>query len=139
MIGHDNKILKNSNDEDISRVKNKRIFLGKNKFYKKYSKNEVNIIQKIKDDLEKHKDKHVIDIIEDKNWVIFLFDDCLIYATDSNIKTVMNYKNINSIKNEKNKIVIKYNGEKSEEIVFEFKDEFISKKVYNFLINVSNI
>ena len=139
MIGHENKILKNSNDEDISRVKNKRIFLGKNKFYKKYSKNEVNIIQKIKDDLENHKEKYVIDIIEDKNLVIILFDDCFIYANDSNIKTVMSYKKINSIKNEKNKIEIKYNGEKSEETLFEFKDEFISKKVYNFLINVSNI
>ena len=107
---------------------------------KKYSKNEVNAIRRIKEDLEKYKNKYLIDIIEDKNLIIVLFEDCLLYLNDFKIIKIINYVYINDINQEKNKIKIKFNTEeKNEEVIFELKDALISHKLYTFLIYVSNI
>jgi hypothetical protein len=141
MMGYDNKTIhKNIKDDNISRILNKRIFIGKNNLLKKYSKNEVNAIRKIKEDLEKYKNKYLIDTIEDKNLIILLFEDCLLYISECKIIKIINYVYISNINQEKNKIKIKYNSEeKNEEVIFELKDALISHKLYTFLIYVSNI
>ena len=138
MIGYDNKIApKNNNDENVLRVKNKRIFIGKNQIYKKYNKNNSILMQKIKEDLKIYKDKYVIDIIHQNNNILFLFDNCLLYINDR--KKQINYNNIKELKYEKNKITIKYNKEKEKDELFEllFSDEIISKKIYEFLLFAS--
>jgi hypothetical protein len=141
MMGYDNKTIhKNIKDDNISRILNKRIFIGKNNLLKKYSKNEVNAMRKIKEDLEKYKNKYLIDIIEDKNLIILLFEDCLLYISECKIIKKINYVYISNINQEKNKIKIKYNSEeKNEEVIFELKDALISHKLYSFLKYVSNI
>ena len=141
MIGYENKTIhKNIKDENISRIINKRTFLGKNHFIRKYNKNEVIVMQKIKEELEKYKNRYVIEIIEDKNLIIVLFEDCLLYISDCNIAKTIIYINIKNINLEKNKIKIKcVMEEKNEEVIFELKDASISQKLYTFLMNVSNI
>ena len=97
-------------------------------------------MQKIKEDLKKYKNRYVIEIIEDKNLIIVLFEDCLLYISDCNIAKTIIYINIKNIDLEKNKIKIKYIiEEKNEEVIFELKDASISQKLYTFLMNVSNI
>jgi len=140
MIGIDNKSSqKNSinKDEVIFRIKNKRIFLGKNKFYTKYNKNDQIVLHKLKNDFDLYKDKYFIGIFFDKNYGLILFNDCLLYINDSNDKKLCMYSYIKDIKFEKNKIEIKYNEKeaKEENILFEFKDESEAQNIYKVLIN----
>ena len=141
MIGFDNKSnQKNNNnnkDENIFRIKNKRIFLGKNKFYTKYNKNEQIVLHKLKNDFDLYSNKYLIGIFCIKNNGMILFNDCLLYINDSNDKKFFIYSSIKDIKIEKNKIEIIYNesGTKEENILFEFKDESEAQNIYKFLIS----
>ena len=141
MIGFDNKSnQKNNNnnkDENIFRIKNKRIFLGKNKFYTKYNKNEQIVLHKLKNDFDIYSNKYLIGIFCLKNNGMILFNDCLLYINDSNDKKLFIYSSIKDIKIEKNKIEIKYNesGAKEENVLFEFKDESEAQNIYKFLIS----
>jgi hypothetical protein len=139
MIGYDNKSTQKNynNDDNIFRIKNKRIFLGKNKFYSKYNKNEQIMLHKLKNNIDLYKDKYFIGIFCEKNYAIILFNDCLLYINDSNDKRPYMYSNIKDVKFEKNKIEIKYNesGTKEENILFEFKDESEAQNIYKFLIS----
>ena len=141
MMGYENKIIhKNTNDEKIMRTKYKRIFFGKNQFFKKYNKNEEMIMQRLKDDLKQYKDKYIFDIIYQKNYLIILFDDFLLYVNNNdkdNEKNII-YKNIKNVECEKNKIIIKWINSEDKDTILEFPDENITDKIYKFLMNFSN-
>ena len=140
MMGYENKIIhKNTNDEKIMRTKYKRIFFGKNQFFKKYNKNEAMIMQRLKDDLKQYKDKYIFDIIYQKNYLIILFDDCLLYVNNKdNNEIKIIYKNIKNILYEQNKIIIKWINPEEKDIILEFPNESITEKIYKFLMNFSN-
>jgi hypothetical protein len=138
MIGFDNKSnQKNNNnnkDENIFRIKNKRIFLGKNKFYTKYNKNEQIVLHKLKNDFDLYSNKYLIGIFCIKNNGMILFNDCLLYINDSNDKKFFIYSSIKDIKIEKNKIEIIYNesGTKEENIYSNLKMSLRHKIFTNF-------
>ena len=55
-----------NNEAKILRAKYKRVFIGKNKFFRKYDKNRHILLYKIKDELKKWKDKYIIDIFNNE-------------------------------------------------------------------------
>ena len=95
------------------------------------------MLHKLKNSFDLYKDKYFIGIFCEKNYAMILFNDCLLYSSDSNDKRSYIYSNIKDVKVEKNKIEIKYNesGAKEENILFEFKDETEAQNIYKFLIN----
>ena len=148
MIGFDSsKSNHKINLENSSRIKFKRDFIGKNKFFKKYDKNFSIAEQNIKN-IGNFNDKFYIDSFynfnEEKNVFLF-FEDCLIYATENgqNIKNIL-YSNIKEIKeencNKKFFIYIKYNTIKKEndiqKISIEFKNGNIAEKIYKLLTSI---
>ena len=139
MIGYDNKNNhKINNDEKIMRAKYKRIFFGKNQFFKKYDKNEENLKQKIKEELKIYKDVYVIDNFYANNNVIILFKDFLFYANDNGDRQKVIYKNIKNISYDKSELLIKCIDSKEEDKILEFPDKNISEKIYKFLLYFSN-
>ena len=148
MIGFDSsKSNHKINLENSSRIKFKRAFIGKNKFFKKYDKNFSIAEQNIKN-IMNFNDKFYIDSFynfnEEKNVLLF-FEDCLIYATENgqNIKNIL-YSYIKEINEEKrNKkffVYIKYNIIKKEhyiqKISIEFKNGNIAEKIYKLLTSI---
>ena len=141
MMGYENKIIhKNTNDKKIMRAKNKRIFFGKNQFLKKYNENEAIIIQRLKDGLKQYKDRYLFDIIFQKNYLIILFDEFLLYINDNDkgSEKKIIYNNIKNVICEKNKIIIKWIILENKDTILEFPDENVTEKIYNFLMNFSN-
>ena len=144
MMGYDKKSNIINDEEKVIRVKYKRTFFGKNKFYKKYDERGQILLQKIKDNLKNWKDKYIYDIIYSVKSLLILFDEMIFYIYvngDSNII----YKNIKDVKYNKNKIVINYiNNKKNEKenengkntFVVEINDEFMCEKIYLFLKNI---
>ena len=77
MIGFDiSKSINKINSENRSRIKYKRLFVGKNKFFKKYNKS-FSILEQNMKNLEKFNDKFYIDSFnnfnDDKNIMVFFF------------------------------------------------------------------
>ena len=156
MIGFDSSKSNFKMDpEKSSRIKYKRNFIGKNKFFKKYDKNLSIAEQNIKNN-ENLNNKFYIDSClnfnEEKNIIIFL-EDCLVYACENgqNIKIIY-YNALKEIKKEKvNKtffvnITFKKNDVNNEnfdkinqEIVIEFKNDIFAEKIYKILYRFSNI
>ena len=159
MIGYDSsKSNHKLNSEISSRIKYKRIFLGKRKFFKKFDKSLSKVIHKI-NNLEEYNHIYYIDSIHnfnnDKSVIIF-FENYFLYGNDNGLNiNIIKYENIKKIKNEKiNKkfyVSFKYienennksnsnnNNKNEQEIMIEFKNEFLSQKIYKLLYNFSNI
>ena len=136
MIGYDKKDNRNNNEDKILRAKYKRVFIGKNKFFRKYDKNRHILLYKIKDELKKWKDKYIIDIFNNEKNIIILFDEMLYYNDDKGGTNII-YRNIKEVKNDKNKINIKYINNQNEEnnIVVVLGDKIICEKIFLFLRN----
>jgi hypothetical protein len=152
MIGFDSSKTKPKiNLENSSRIKNKRIFIGKNKFYKKYDKIISIVEQGLKNmNMENFNDKFCLDTFSnfnDENNVIIFFEDCFIFANDNgqNIKIIF-YQNLKEIKKEKvNKkffVDIKYVNNKDDkdilQIVINFKNDIFAQQIYKLLCNFSD-
>ena len=152
MIGFDSSKTKPKiNLENSSRIKNKRIFIGKNKFYKKYDKIISIVEQGLKNmNTENFNDKFCLDTFSnfnDENNVIIFFEDCFVFANDNgqNIKIIF-YQNLKEIKKEKvNKkffVDIKYVNNKDDkdilQIVINFKNDIFAEQIYKLLCNFSD-
>ena len=137
MIGYENKI-NNDNDKNYLRAKYKRVFFGKNKYYKNYNKEKEILIQKYKDDIKKYENRYIIDIIYIKDSILILFDDVLFWGNNIGIKKNILYSKITKIKQESNTIIIFYKDPSDEELIIEASDKFILEQIYNILFNVSN-
>lgn len=155
MIGFDSsKSNHKINSEKSSRIKYKRNFIGKNKFFKKYDKNLSIVEQNIKNN-ENLNNKFYIDSCmnfnEEKNVIIF-FEDYFVYATENgqNIKIIY-YNALKEIKKEKlnKKFFVNITYEKidvnndnsdkiNQQIVIEFKSNVYAEKIYKILYSFSN-
>ena len=155
MIGFDSsKSNHKINSEKSSRIKYKRNFIGKNKFFKKYDKNLSIVEQNIKNN-EHLNNKFYIDSClnfnEEKNVIIF-FEDCFVYATENgqNIKIIY-YNALKEFKKEKinKKFFVNISYEKidvnndnndkiNQQIVIEFKSNIYAEKIYKILYRFSN-
>ena len=149
MIGFDSsKLIHKINVENSLRIKNKRMFIGKNKFFKKYDKNFAIVEQAIKN-MGNFNEKFFIDFFSnfnDEKSLLIFFEDCFVYSNENgqNIKIIY-YKNLKEIKNEKigKKFYIycKYINEEKEDKDFsiEFKNGNFSENIYKLLNSFSNI
>ena len=151
MIGFDSsKLVHKINLENSSRIKFKRTFIRKNKFFKKYDKNHSLVEHTIKN-LGNFNDKFYIDSVYNFNEakdVLIFFEDCFIYANENgqNIKNI-SYKKLKEIKKEKinKKFIVSFlytNAEEDKElqkVFIEFKNENNAEKIYRLLNNFSNV
>ena len=149
MIGFDSsKLIHKINVENSLRIKNKRMFIGKNKFFKKYDKNFAIVEQAIKN-MGNFNEKFFIDFFSnfnDEKSLLIFFEDCFVYSNENgqNIKIIY-YKNLKEINKEKvgKKFCIncKYINEEKEykDISVEFKNGNFSENIYKLLNSFSNI
>ena len=151
MIGIDiSKSNNKINTENRSRIKYKRLFIGKNKFFKKYNKN-FSIVEQNMKNLEKFNDKFYIDSFynfnDDKNIMVF-FEDCFVHTNENgqNMKIIY-YRNLKDVKKEKKnkKYYIDFNctlddNDKSKlHVWIEFKNELFYENIFKILYNFSNL
>jgi hypothetical protein len=151
MIGFDSsKLIHKSNLENSTRIKYKRTFIGKNKFFKKYDKN-LAIVEQTINNLGNFNDKFYIDSVynfNDVKDVLIFFEDCFIYADEKgqNLK-IISYRNLKEIIKEKidKKFIVSFiyiNSEEdkeSQKVFIEFKNEQTAEKIYRLLNGFSNI
>ena len=151
MIGFDNsKINHRINIENSSRIKYKRTFIGKNKFFKKYDK-IYSIVEHTIKDIGNFNDKFFIDSFHDFNDVkdvIIFFEDSFVYSNEKrqDFKNI-SYNNLKKIIKEKinKKFFVSFQYIKTEEneefqnISIEFKNDNIAEKIYKFLNNFSKV
>ena len=151
MIGFDSsKLIHKSNLENSTRIKYKRTFIGKNKFFKKYDKN-LAIVEQTINNLGNFNDKFYIDSVynfNDVKDVLIFFEDCFIYADEKgqNLK-IISYRNLKEIIKEKidKKFIVSFiyiNSEEdkeSQKVFIEFKNEQTAEKIYRLLNSFSNI
>ena len=149
MVGFDSSKLNHKvNLENSSRIKYKRLFIGKNKFFKKYNKN-FSIVEQSIEKMGNFNDKFYIDSVcnfNDEKSLIIFFEDCFVYSNENgqNIKIIY-YKDLKEIKNEKigKKFYTycKYINEEKEDKDFsiEFKNGNFSENIYKLLNSFSNI
>ena len=149
MVGFDSSKLNHKvNLENSSRIKYKRLFIGKNKFFKKYNKN-FSIVEQSIEKMGNFNNKFYIDFVcnfNDEKSLIIFFEDCFVYSNENgqNIKIIY-YKNLKEIKNEKigKKFYIycKYINEEKEDKDFsiECKNGNFSENIYKLLNSFSNI
>ena len=151
MIGFDiSKSNNKINTENRSRIKYKRLFVGKNKFFKKYNKS-FSILEHNMKNLEKFNDKFYIDSFynfnNDNNILVF-FEDCFVHTNENgeNMKIIY-YRNLKEIKKEKkkNKYYIDFistidNNDKNKlHIWIEFKNEKLYENIFKILYTFSNL
>ena len=151
MIGIDiSKSNNKINTENRSRIKYKRLFIGKNKFFKKYNKN-FSIVEQNMKNLEKFNDKFYIDSFnnfnDDKNIMVF-FEDCFVYTNENGLNMkIIYYRNLKDVKKEKKnkKYYIDFNctlddNDKSKlHVWIEFKNELFYENIFKILYNFSNL
>jgi len=151
MIGFDSsKLIHKSNLENSTRIKYKRTFIGKNKFFKKYDKN-LAIVEQTINNLGNFNDKFYIDSVynfNDVKDVLIFFEDCFIYANENgqNLK-IISYRNLKEIIKEKidKKFIVSFiyiNSEEdkeSQKVFIEFKNWQTAEKIYRLLNSFSNI
>ena len=151
MIGFDSsKLIHKSNLENSTRIKYKRTFIGKNKFFKKYDKN-LAIVEQTINNLGNFNDKFYIDSVynfNDVKDVLIFFEDCFIYANENgqNLK-IISYRNLKEIIKEKidKKFIVSFiyiNSEEdkeSQKVFIEFKNGQTAEKIYRLLNSFSNI
>ena len=93
MVGFDSSKLNHKvNLENSSRIKYKRLFIGKNKFFKKYNKN-FSIVEQSIEKMGNFNDKFYIDFVcnfNDEKSLIIFFEDCFVFSNENgqNIKII---------------------------------------------------
>ena len=149
MVGFDSSKLNHKvNLENSSRIKYKRLFIGKNKFFKKYNKN-FSIVEQSIEKMGNFIDKFYIDSVcnfNDEKSLLIFFEDCFVYSNENgqNIKIIY-YKNLKEIKNErigkKFYTYCKYINEEKEDKDFsiECKNGNFSENIYKLLNSFCNI
>ena len=139
-----------NNVENNLRIKYKRLFIGKNKFFKKYNKSFAIVEQNIKN-MENFKDKFYFDScfnFNDEKYVIIFFEDCFVLANEAgqNMKIIY-YQNLKEVRKEKRnkkyyvyiKCIMDKNDKNMQHIWIEFKSEIFSECIYKVLYNFSNL
>ena len=151
MIGFDSSKSNHKNKaENNLRIKYKRLFIGKNKFFKKYNKSFAIVEQNIKN-MENFKDKFYFDScfnFNDEKYVIIFFEDCFVLANEvgQNMKIIY-YQNLKEVRKEKRnkkyyvyiKCIMDKNDKNMQHIWIEFKSEIFSECIYKVLYNFSNL
>ena len=151
MIGFDSSKSNHKNKaENNLRIKYKRLFIGKNKFFKKYNKSFAIVEQNIKN-MENFKDKFYFDScfnFNDEKYVIIFFEDCFVLANEAgqNMKIIY-YQNLKEVRKEKRnkkyyvyiKCIMDKNDKNMQHIWIEFKSEIFSECIYKVLYNFSNL
>jgi hypothetical protein len=151
MIGFDSSKSNHKNKaENNLRIKYKRLFIGKNKFFKKYNISFAIVEQNIKN-MENFKDKFYFDScfnFNDEKYVIIFFEDCFVLANEAgqNMKIIY-YQNLKEVRKEKRnkkyyvyiKCIMDKNDKNMQHIWIEFKSEIFSECIYKVLYNFSNL